>query len=307
MLLFKTLVRRNVIIRNTESLQLFEDQPIRTAWDAEAEEWYFSIVDVVGVLTDQPDTRHAAKYWSVLKVRLKAKGSELPTNCSQLKLKATDGKRRSTDVADTEQLLRIIQSIPSKKAEPFKLWLAQVGQERIEETLDPELIADRLVSTYERAGYTQEWINQRLQAISARKELTDEWKSRGIQQGKEYAILTDELTHAWSGMTTRQYKDLKGLKKQSLRDNMSTTELTLNQLAEVATRELSQQEQPVGFNANKRVAQADGSVAGNARKDLEQRLGRPVITSQSAAQLNHVVTQMIEASASAADDDKTEE
>ena len=241
---------------NTESLQLFEDQPIRTAWDAEAEEWYFSIVDVVGVLTDQPDTRHAAKYWSVLKVRLKAEGSELPTNCSQLKLKATDGKRRSTDVADTEQLLRIIQSIPSKKAEPFKLWLAQVGRERI---------------------------------------------------GKEYAILTDELTHAWSGMTTRQYKDLKGLKKQSLRDNMSTTELTLNQLAEVATRELSQQEQPVGFNANKRVAQAGGSVAGNARKDLEQRLGRPVITSQSAAQLNHVVTQMIEASASAADDDKTEE
>ena len=294
-------------MRNTESLQLFEDQPIRTAWDAEAEEWYFSIVDVVGVLTDQPDTRHAAKYWSVLKVRLKAEGSELPTNCSQLKLKATDGKRRSTDVADTEQLLRIIQSIPSKKAEPFKLWLAQVGQERIEETLDPELIADRLVSTYERAGYTQEWINQRLQAISARKELTDEWKSRGIQQGKEYAILTDELTHAWSGMTTRQYKDLKGLKKQSLRDNMSTTELTLNQLAEVATRELSQQEQPVGFNANKRGAQAGGSVAGNARKDLEQRLGRPVITSQSAAQLNHVVTQMIEASASAADDDKTEE
>ena len=294
-------------MRNTESLQLFEDQPIRTAWDAEAEEWYFSIVDVVGVLTDQPDTRHAAKYRSVLKVRLKAEGSELPTNCSQLKLKATDGKRRSTDVADTEQLLRIIQSIPSKKAEPFKLWLAQVGRERIEETLDPELIADRLVSTYERAGYTQEWINQRLQAISARKELTDEWKSRGIQQGKEYAILTDELTHAWSGMTTRQYKDLKGLKKQSLRDNMSTTELTLNQLAEVATRELSQQEQPVGFNANKRVAQAGGSVAGNARKDLEQRLGRPVITSQSAAQLNHVVTQMIEASASAADDDKTEE
>ena len=294
-------------MRNTESLQLFKDQPIRTAWDAEAEEWYFSIVDVVGALTDQPDTRHAAKYWSVLKVRLKAEGSELPTNCSQLKLKATDGKRRSTDVADTEQLLRIIQSIPSKKAEPFKLWLAQVGRERIEETLDPELIADRLVSTYERAGYTQEWINQRLQAISARKELTDEWKSRGIQQGKEYAILTDELTHAWSGMTTRQYKDLKGLKKQSLRDNMSTTELTLNQLAEVATRELSQQEQPVGFNANKRVAQADGSVAGNARKDLEQRLGRPVITSQSAAQLNHVVTQMIEASASAADDDKTEE
>ena len=218
-----------------------------------------------------------------------------------MKLKAADGKRRLTDVANTEQLLRIIQSIPSKKAEPFKLWLAQVGWERIEETLDPELIANRLVTTYERAGYTQEWINQRLQAISARKELTDEWKDRGVQQGKEYAILTDELTRAWSGMTTRQYKNLKGLKKQSLRDNMSTTELTLNQLAEVATRELSQQEQPEGFEANKRVAQAGGSVAGNARKDLENRLGRPVITSRNAAQLNHVVTQMIEASASTAD------
>ena len=239
----------------------------------------------------------------MLKKRLIEEGaSELLTNCKQLKLRASDSKRRLTDVANTEQLLRIIQSIPSKKAEPFKLWLAQVGRERIEETLDPELIADRLVSTYERAGYTREWINQRLQAISARKELTDEWKDRGVQQGKEYAILTDELTRAWSGMTTSQYKTLKGLKKQSLRDNMSTTELTLNQLAEVATRELSQQEQPEGFEANKRVAQAGGSVAGNARRDLEQRLGRPVITSANAAQLNHVITQMIEASASAADD-----
>ena len=234
---------------NTESLQLFEDQPIRSAWDEEAEEWYFSTVDVVGVLTEQPDARHASTYWAVLKKRLNEEGaSELLTNCKQLKLKASDGKRRATDVANTEQLLRIIQSIPSKKAEPFKLWLAQVGRERIEETLDPELIVDRLVSTYERRGYTREWINQRLQAISARKELTDEWKDRGVQQGKEYAILTDELTRAWSGMTTRQYKNLKGLKKESLRDNMSTTELTLNQLAEVATRELSQEEQPVGFD-----------------------------------------------------------
>ena len=289
---------------NTESLQLFEDQPIRSAWDEEAEEWYFSIVDVVGVLTEQPDARHASTYWAVLKKRLNEEGaSELLTNCKQLKLKASDGKRRATDVANTEQLLRIIQSIPSKKAEPFKLWLAQVGRERIEETLDPELIVDRLVSTYERRGYTREWINQRLQSISARKELTDEWKDRGVQQGKEYAILTDELTRAWSGMTTRQYKNLKGLKKESLRDNMSTTELTLNQLAEVATRELSQEEQPVGFDANKRVAQAGGSVAGNARKDLEQRLGRPVITSQNASQLNHVVTQMIEASVATADED----
>ena len=292
---------------NTESLQLFEDQPIRSAWDEEAEEWYFSIVDVVGVLTEQPDARHASTYWAVLKKRLNEEGaSELLTNCKQFKLKASDGKRRSTDVANTEQLLRIIQSIPSKKAEPFKLWLAQVGRERIEETLDPELIVDRLVSTYERRGYTREWINQRLQAISARKELTDEWKDRGVQQGKEYAILTDELTRAWSGMTTRQYKNLKGLKKESLRDNMSTTELTLNQLAEVATRELSQEEQPVGFDANKRVAQAGGSVAGNARKDLEQRLGRPVITSQNASQLNHVVTQMIEASVATANEENAE-
>lgn len=289
---------------NTENLQLFEDRPIRTAWNEEEEEWYFSVVDVVGVLTDQTTQRSASNYWAKLKQRLKEEGaSELLTNCQQLKLKSPkDGKRYNTDVVNTEQLLRIIQSIPSKKAEPFKLWLAQVGRERIEETLDPELIADRLVSTYERAGYTQEWINQRLQAISARKELTDEWKSHGVQQGKEYAILTDELTRAWSGMTTRQYKNLKGLKKQSLRDNMSTTELTLNQLAEVATRELSQQEHPEGFDANKRVAQAGGSVAGNARRDLEQRLGRPVITSANAAQLNHVVTQMIKASASASDD-----
>ena len=286
---------------NNENLQLFEDQPIRTAWNEDEEEWYFSVVDVVGILTDQPDTRHAAKYWSVMKTRIKKEAGELTTICSQLKLKATDGKRRMTDVANTEQLLRIIQSVPSKKAEPFKLWLAQVGKDRIDETLDPELIADRLVRTYERQGYTREWINQRLQAISARKELTDEWKDRGIQRGKEYAILTDELTRAWSGMTTRQYKNLKGLKKESLRDNMSTTELTLNQLAEVATKELSQQEKPVGFEENKRVAKTGGSIAGNARRDLEEQLGRPIITCQNAKQLNHVVTQMIEASATAAD------
>ena len=202
-----------------ENLQLFEHQPIRTAWNEAEEEWYFSIVDVVGVLTEQPDARHASIYWAVLKKRLNEEGAEqLLTNCKQLKLKAADGKRRLTDVADTEQLLRIIQSIPSKKAEPFKLWLAQVGRERIDETLDPERIAERLVATYERKGYTREWINQRLMAISARKELTDEWKARGVKQGKEYATLTDELTRAWSGMTTRQYKNLKGLKKESLRD-----------------------------------------------------------------------------------------
>ncbi len=286
--------RRNRIMGNQENLQLFEDQAIRTAWSEDTEEWYFSIVDVVGVLTESPNPNN---YWKVLKKRLLAEGNESVTNCNQLKLKSSkDGKRYKTDVANAEQLLRIIQSIPSKKAEPFKLWLAEVGRERIEETLDPELIANRLIATYERKGYTREWINQRLQSISARKELTDEWKDRGVHQGKEFAILTDELTKAWSGMTTRQYKNLKGLKKESLRDNMSTTELTLNQLAEVAVRELSQQAQPAGFEESKQVVQAGGSVAGNARKDLEQRLGRPIITSQKAMQLNHVVLQMIEAS-----------
>ena len=265
-----------------ENMQLFENQPVRTAWNEEEEEWYFSVVDVIGILTESPNPQI---YWRVMKKRLKDEGNETVTNCNGLKLKAADGKRRLTDVANTEQLLRIIQSIPSKKAEPFKLWLAQVGRERIEETLDPELIAERLVATYERKGYTREWINQRLQAISARKELTDEWKDRGVRQGKEYAILTDELTKAWSGMSTRQFKNLKGLKKESLRDNMSTTELTLNQLAEVATRELSRQEKPEGFEKNQDIARRGGSVAGNAR-----------ITSKNARQLNHVVKQMIEAS-----------
>ena len=276
-----------------ENIQLFENQPVRTAWNEEEEEWYFSVVDVIGILTESPNPQI---YWRVMKKRLKDEGNETVTNCNGLKLKAADGKRRLTDVANTEQLLRIIQSIPSKKAEPFKLWLAQVGRERIEETLDPELIAERLVATYERKGYTREWINQRLQAISARKELTDEWKDRGVRQGKEYAILTDELTRAWSGMSTRQYKNLKGLKKESLRDNMSTTELTLNQLAEVATRELSRQEKPEGFENNQDIARRGGSVAGNARRDLELQLGRSVITSKNARQLNHVVKQMIEAS-----------
>ena len=286
-----------------ENLQLFENTPIRTAWDEDNEEWFFAIVDVIAVLTESKDP---SAYWRKLKQRLKAEGNETVTNCHGLKLKAPDGKRRITDVANTEQLLRLIQSIPSKKAEPFKLWLAEVGKDRIEETLDPELIAERLVSTYERLGYTREWINQRLQAISARKELTDEWKDRGITQSRDYAILTDELTRAGSGMSTRQYKNLKGLKKESLRDNMSTTELTLNQLAEVATRELSQQEQPIGFEQSRSIAQRGGSVAGNARKDLEAQLGRPIITSQNAQQLNHVVTEMIEASVAVTKDDESD-
>lgn len=276
-----------------EQLQLFEDQPIRTAWDENAEEWYFSIVDVITVLTD---SKNPAAYWRKLKQRLKAEGNESVTNCHGLKLKGADGKRRLTDVATTEQLLRLIQAIPSPKAEPMKMWLAQVGRERIEETLDPELIAERLVETYERKGYTREWINQRLQAISARKELTDEWKDRGIEKSTDFAILTDEITRAWSGMSTRQYKNLKGLKKESLRDNMSTLELALNMLAEAATTEISKQQKPSGLAENRSVARAGGAAAKAARESVEESTGKSVITSQNAAQLNHVVTQMIEAS-----------
>ena len=280
-----------------ENLQLFEKQPIRTAWSNDEEAWYFSIVDVIGVLTE---SKNPAAYWRKLKQRLKEEGNETVTKCHALRLKAADGKRRLTDVANTEQLLRLVQSIPAKKAEPLKLWLAQVGRERIDETLDPELIAERLISTYENKGYTREWINQRLMAISARKELTDEWKERGVKQGKEYAILTDELTRAWSGMTTRQYKNLKGLKKESLRDNMSTTEPVLNMLAETATREFSAAEQPQGFSQSISVAKRGGKVSGNARRAIESETRKPIITSKNASELNHVVTQMIEVSADAA-------
>ena len=280
-----------------DQIQLFENKRIRTAWDAEKEEWYFSIVDVVAVLTDQPDQRHAAKYWSVLKTRLKKEGSELTTKCSQLKMRSADGKRYNTDVADTEQLLRIIQSIPSPKAEPFKLWLAQVGRERIEETIDPELTIDRALETYLKKGYSREWINQRLQAIQVRKELTDEWDARGVQMGKEYAILTDEITKAWSDMNTRQYKNLKGLKKENLRDNMTTLELVLNMLAEATTTEISKQKAPEGLRENVEVARSGGKVAGDARKAIEQQTGVPVITSKSTAQLNQVVTDLLEGAA----------
>lgn len=258
---------------------------------------------MVGILTDTESFDKARKYWNKVKQRLNEEGSELVTKCHQLKMKSPkDGKKYKTDVANTEQLLRIIQSIPSKKAEPFKQWLAQVGRERIEETLDPELIVDRLVTTYERKGYTKEWINQRLQAISARKELTDEWRTRGIKAGKEYAILTDELTKAWSGMTTRQYKTQKGLKKESLRDNMSTTELVLNMLAETATKEISQVTRPGDFEQNQKAAVRGGTIAGNARRELEKELGQSVITSKNAMQLNHVIEAMIETSISATDE-----
>ena len=289
-----------------DKIQLFEDKRIRTAWDVEKEEWYFSIVDVVAVLTDQPDQRHAAKYWSVMKTRLKKEGSELPTNCSQLKMRSADGKRYKTDVADTEQLLRIVQAIPSPKAEPFKLWLAQVGRERIEETIDPELTIERALETYLKKGYTREWINQRLQAIQVRKELTDEWDARGVQKGVEYAILTDEISRAWSGMSTRQYKNLKGLKKENLRDNMTTLELVLNMLAEATTTEISKQKSPSTFSENMAIAREGGEVAGIARKAAEERTGVPVITSKNAAQLNQVVTNLLEGVVADNDDDSGE-
>lgn len=272
-------------------IQLFENQRIRTAWDEEKEEWYFSIVDVVAVLTDSPNPQ---TYWRVLKKRLKDEGNETVTSCNALKMTAADGKRRLTDVADTEQLLRIIQSIPSPKAEPFKLWLAQVGRERIEETIDPELTIDRALETYLKKGYTREWINQRLQAIQVRKELTDEWDARGVQKGVEYAILTDEISRAWSGMSTRQYKNLKGLKKENLRDNMTTLELVLNMLAEATTTQFSKDRKPTTFQENLEVAKAGGQVAGRTRKDIESQSNTPVISPKNAVQLNQVITDLLE-------------
>lgn len=278
-------------LAQNDKIQLFEDKRIRTAWDEEKEEWYFSIVDVVAVLTDSPNPQ---TYWRVLKKRLKDEGNETVTSCNALKMTAADGKRRLTDVADTEQLLRIIQSIPSPKAEPFKLWLAQVGRERIEETIDPELTIDRALETYLKKGYTREWINQRLQAIQVRKELTDEWDARGVQKGVEYAILTDEISRAWSGMSTRQYKNLKGLKKENLRDNMTTLELVLNMLAEATTTQFSKDRKPTTFQENLEVAKAGGQVAGRTRKDIESQSNTPVISPKNAVQLNQVITDLLE-------------
>ena len=277
------------------TIQLFEDQKIRVAWDAEREEWYFSIVDVVAVLTEQETLRGASNYWAKLKERLKAEGAEqLLTNCQQLKMKSPkDGKRYKTDVADTEQLLRIIQSISSKKAEPFKAWLAMVGRERIEETIDPEQAIDRALETYLKKGYSEEWVHQRLLTIRIRNELTDEWRKRGVQKGKEYAILTDEITRAWSGMSTRQYKDFKGLKKENLRDNMSNLELVLTMLAEASTTDIAKSEQPQGFDENQSVARRGGNVAGVARKALEAETGKPVVTSQNAESFRQLVTDIV--------------
>lgn len=289
-------------------IKKFENRPIRTAWDEEKEEWYFSIVDVVCALSEQPDYQTGRKYWNKLKQRLNDEGSELVTKCHQLKMRSPkDGKNYLTDVADTEQLLRLIQSIPSKKAEPFKLWLARVGRERIEETIDPELTINRALETYAKKGYSEDWINQRLISIRARRELTDEWQAHGVEKGAEYAILTDEVTKAWSGMSTRQYKNLKGLKKENLRDNMSTLELALNMLAEASTTELTRAQDPIGLEENKRTARAGGSIAGDARRSIEAQTGRPVITKDNAAKLNEVVTDLIEAVAGEDGNDTSEQ
>ena len=287
------------MLQENNKIQLYENQPIRTAWDEDNEEWYFAIVDVIAVLTESPNPQ---TYWRVMKKRLKDEGNESVTNCNGLKMKASDGKRRMTDVANTEQLLRIIQSIPSKKAEPFKLWLAKVGRERIEEIIDPELTIDRALETYSKKGYPADWINQRLQTIRARKELTDEWQTHGVKKGNEYAILTDEVTKAWSGMSTRQYKNLKGLKKENLRDNMSTLELALNMLAEATTTELTKSQNPQGLEENRKVARTGGQIAGEARERIEKETGNPVITSQNAVNLNSVVTGMIEGAVADSDE-----
>ena len=279
-------------VNDNSSIQLFEDQKIRTAWDAEKEEWYFSIIDVISVLTDTANPR---RYWSDLKRKLKIEGAvEVYEKIVQLKLLSPDGKKRLTDVASTEQLLRIIQSIPSPKAEPFKAWLAMVGKERIEETIDPEQAIDRALDTYLKKGYSEEWIHQRLLAIRIRNELTDEWKKRGVQKGKEYAILTDEISRAWSGMTTGQYKRLKGLTKENLRDNMTDLELVLTMLAEASTTDISKTAKPQTFEENKQVAKRGGKVAGIARQALEAETGKPVITEKNAVNFQQLVTDIVE-------------
>ena len=270
-------------------IKLYENQQIRSVWDEEQEEWFFSVVDVIAVLTESENPR---KYWSVLKTRLKKEGREPATICSQLRMSASDGKQRLTDAADMEGIFRIIQSVPSPKAEPFKMWLAQVGKERLDEIIDPELSIDRALQTYLQKGYTPEWINQRLQAIQVRKELTDSWQAHGVKAGQEYAILTNEITRAWSGMTTREYKNFKGLKKESLRVNMSTLELVLNMLAEATTTTLTQVHRPQGLAENRRMAKQGGSVAGNARREIEEKAGKPVITRQNAVDFAKLLTDI---------------
>lgn len=275
----------------SDDVKIFEGSQIRSVWDDEREEWYFSIVDVVGSLTESNNPRD---YWYRVKKRMsEEERSELSTFCRQLKLKSTDGKSYKTDVADMQGIFRIIQSVPSPKAEPFKMWLAEVGKERIDEIVDPELTIDRALEEYARKGYSREWINQRLQAIQVRKELTDTWQDHGVKTGNEYAILTNEISKAWSGMTTREYKDFKGLKKENLRDNMSTTELILNMLAETATKDIAEATNPQGLDENKQVAQDGGSIAGDARKSIEARTGKPVITSKNAIDLGRLISDVV--------------
>ena len=275
----------------SDDVKIFEGSQIRSVWDNEREEWYFSVVDVIGSLTESNNPRD---YWYRVKKRMsEEERSELSTFCRQLKLKSTDGKSYKTDVADMQGIFRIIQSVPSPKAEPFKMWLAEVGKERIDEIIDPELTIDRALEGYARKGYSREWINQRLQAIQVRKELTDTWQDHGVKAGNEYAILTNEISKAWSGMTTREYKDFKGLKKENLRDNMSTTELILNMLAETATKDIAEAINPQGLDENKQVAQDGGSIAGDARKSIEARTGKPVITSKNAIDLGRLISDVV--------------
>ena len=275
----------------SDDVKMFEGSQIRSVWDNEREEWYFSVVDVIGSLTESNNPRD---YWYRVKKRMsEEERSELSTFCRQLKLKSTDGKSYKTDVADMQGIFRIIQSVPSPKAEPFKMWLAEVGKERIDEIIDPELTIDRALESYARKGYSREWINQRLQAIQVRKELTDTWQDHGVKAGNEYAILTNEISKAWSGMTTREYKDFKGLKKENLRDNMSTTELILNMLAETATKDIAEATNPQGLEENKKAAQDGGSIAGDARKSIEARTGKPVITSKNAIDLGRLISDVV--------------
>ena len=275
----------------SDNVKMFEGSQIRSVWDNEREEWYFSIIDVIASLTESSNPRD---YWYRVKKRMSdEERSELSTICRQLKLKAPDGKMRLTDVAGMQGIFRIIQSVPSPKAEPFKMWLAEVGKERIDEIIDPELTIDRALESYARKGYSREWINQRLQAIQVRKELTDTWQDHGVKAGNEYAILTNEISKAWSGMTTREYKDFKGLKKENLRDNMSTTELILNMLAETATKDIAEATNPQGLDENKQVAQDGGSIAGDARKSIEIRTGKPVITSKNAIDLGRLISDVV--------------
>jgi len=273
------------------AIKLFNQKQVRCHWDIEKEKWYFSIVDVVEVLTESID---AGAYWRKLKERLKKEGNETVTKCHSLKMLAADGKMRQADVADTEQLFRLIQSIPSPKAEPFKIWLAKVGSDRIDEIEDPEIGIDRLMETYLRKGYSKEWINQRLKSIEVRKELTDEWEDRGVKKGQEFAILTDDITRAWSGLTTKQYKAFKELKKENLRDHMSNLELVLNMLAEATTTEISKEKSPVGFENNRKIAKQGGTIAGNTRKAIEAKSGRKIVTRQNAKQLPERKNKAIE-------------